>query len=199
MSPARSDPDRHWPAGWRTVASLHRRRSGACSSKRRGPEPRPPWPRPSRRRSSYPSPIADDPEAAETLSRLDPRDGALRACDRPGPRRRSARGRQRAADSPTTLPFEQLIARGVVDAAVLRTLHSTVLVRAQALKDERNIIAELPAGDPVDNATVLLVGPRTPSCDLERRGGRNGWGSSGAPQRRHRRALSRGARGRRLC
>jgi hypothetical protein len=36
--------------------------------------------------------------------------------------------------------------------------HSTVLARARTLKDERNIVAELPAGDPLDDATVLLVG-----------------------------------------
>jgi len=54
-------------------------------------------------------------------------------------------------------PVERLIAR-VSSAQRLRTLHSTVLVRAQALKDERNIVAELPAGDPLDDATVLLVG-----------------------------------------
>jgi GGDEF domain-containing protein len=52
---------------------------------------------------------------------------------------------------------EQLIAR-VASAQRLRTLHSTVLMRAQALREERNIIAELPAGDPLDEATVLLVG-----------------------------------------
>ena len=54
-------------------------------------------------------------------------------------------------------PVEQLIAR--VSAALrLRTLHSTVIGRAKTLKDERNIEAELPAGDPVDDATVLLIG-----------------------------------------
>ena len=30
--------------------------------------------------------------------------------------------------------------------------------RAKSLKDERNIVAELPAGDPLDDATVLLIG-----------------------------------------
>ncbi len=54
-------------------------------------------------------------------------------------------------------PVEQLIAR-VVSALRLRTLHSTVLGRAKSLKDERNIVAELPAGDPLDDATVLLIG-----------------------------------------
>jgi GGDEF domain-containing protein len=54
-------------------------------------------------------------------------------------------------------PVEQLIAR-VTSAQRLRTLHATVLGRAQTLKDERNIIAELPTGDPLDDATVLLVG-----------------------------------------
>jgi hypothetical protein len=54
-------------------------------------------------------------------------------------------------------PAGQLIAR-VVSALRLRTLHSTVLGRAQSLKDERNIVAELPAGDPLDDATVLLIG-----------------------------------------
>jgi GGDEF domain-containing protein len=53
--------------------------------------------------------------------------------------------------------IEQLVAK-VASAQRLRTLHSTVLVRAQALKEERNIVAELPAGDPLDDATVLLVG-----------------------------------------
>ena len=41
---------------------------------------------------------------------------------------------------------EQMIAK-VASAQRLRTLHSTVLVRAQALQEERNIIAELPSGD----------------------------------------------------
>ena len=54
-------------------------------------------------------------------------------------------------------PAEQLIAR-VSSALRLRTLHSTVLGRAKSLKDERNIVAELPAGDPLDDATVLLIG-----------------------------------------
>ena len=54
-------------------------------------------------------------------------------------------------------PVEQLIAR-VTSAQRLRTLHATVLGRAQTLKDERNIIAELPTGDPLEDATVLLVG-----------------------------------------
>jgi hypothetical protein len=54
-------------------------------------------------------------------------------------------------------PVEQLIAR-VASALRLRTLHSTVIGRAKSLKDERNIVAELPAGDPLDDATVLLIG-----------------------------------------
>ncbi|MBX9844288.1 MAG: GGDEF domain-containing protein [Xanthobacteraceae bacterium] len=54
-------------------------------------------------------------------------------------------------------PVERLIAR-VTSAQRLRTLHATVLGRAQTLKDERNIIAELPAGDPLEDATALLVG-----------------------------------------
>ena len=54
-------------------------------------------------------------------------------------------------------PAEQVIAR-VSSALRLRTLHSTVLGRAKSLKDERNIVAELPAGDPLDDATVLLIG-----------------------------------------
>jgi hypothetical protein len=68
-----------------------------------------------------------------------------------------------ASAVPNALPIsddatvEQLIAR-VSSALRLRTLHSTVLSRAKALKDERNIVAELPAGDPLDDATVLLIG-----------------------------------------
>jgi hypothetical protein len=54
-------------------------------------------------------------------------------------------------------PVEQLIAR-VSSALRLRTLHSTVLARAKSLFEERNIVAELPAGDPLDEATVLLIG-----------------------------------------
>ncbi len=54
-------------------------------------------------------------------------------------------------------PVGQLIAR-VSSALRLRTLHSTVLGRARTLKEERNIVAELPAGDPLDDATVLLIG-----------------------------------------
>jgi hypothetical protein len=70
-------------------------------------------------------------------------------------------------DAPSALPdalpipenalIEQLISR-VSSALRLRTLHSTVIGRARSLKDERNIVAELPAGDPLDDATVLLVG-----------------------------------------
>jgi GGDEF domain-containing protein len=48
---------------------------------------------------------------------------------------------------PEDASVEQLIAR-VVSAQRLRTLHATVLGRAQTLKDERNIVAELPTGDP---------------------------------------------------
>ena len=52
---------------------------------------------------------------------------------------------------------QQLIAR-VSFALRLRTLHSTVIGRARSLKAERNIVAEPPAGDPLDDATVLLIG-----------------------------------------
>jgi hypothetical protein len=58
-----------------------------------------------------------------------------------------------AADAPA----ERLIAR-IADLLRLRSLHATVLGRARTLKSERNIVAELPAGDPLDHATVLLVG-----------------------------------------
>jgi hypothetical protein len=50
-----------------------------------------------------------------------------------------------------------LIAR-VSSALRLRTLHSTVIGRAKTLKEQRNIVVELPAGDPLDDATVLLIG-----------------------------------------
>ena len=62
-----------------------------------------------------------------------------------------------ALSIPEDAPAEQLIAR-VLSALRLRTLHSTVIGRAKSLKDERNIVAELPAGDPLDDATVLLIG-----------------------------------------
>ena len=101
-------------------------------------------------------PDCDDPDAAESLSRLileaEPYAPAIvRVRDDAPP---VAANALPISDDASV---EQLIAR-VSWAQRLRTLHSTVLVRAQALKDERNIIAELPAGDPVDNATVLLVG-----------------------------------------
>jgi len=54
-------------------------------------------------------------------------------------------------------PIEHLIAR-VTAAVRLRTLHSTVIGRAKTLKDERSIVAELPAGEPLDDAIVLLIG-----------------------------------------
>jgi GGDEF domain-containing protein len=54
-------------------------------------------------------------------------------------------------------PVERLVAR-VSGALRLRALHATVLGRARTLKAERNIVAELPADDPLDHATVLLIG-----------------------------------------
>ena len=62
-----------------------------------------------------------------------------------------------ALSVPDDASVEQLVAR-VSSALRLRTLHSTVIGRAKSLKDERNIVAELPAGDPLDDATVLLIG-----------------------------------------
>jgi GGDEF domain-containing protein len=73
------------------------------------------------------------------------------------------RGRDNAATLPDALWIaddaspEKLVVR-LSSALRLRTLHSTVLGRAQTLKAERNIVAELPEGDPLDDATVLLVG-----------------------------------------
>ena len=61
-----------------------------------------------------------------------------------------------ALSIPEEAPVEQLIAR-VLSALRLRTLHSTVIGRAKSLKIERNIVTELPAGDPLDDATVLRV------------------------------------------
>jgi GGDEF domain-containing protein len=54
-------------------------------------------------------------------------------------------------------PAEQLIARlsGLVR---LRALHATVIGRARTLKADRNIASDMPSGDPLDDATVLLVG-----------------------------------------
>jgi hypothetical protein len=54
-------------------------------------------------------------------------------------------------------PIEGLMAR-LSSALRQRALQATVLARARTLKAERNIIAELPAGDPLDEATVLVVG-----------------------------------------
>jgi hypothetical protein len=54
-------------------------------------------------------------------------------------------------------PVEQLLAR-VAAGLRLRTLHSTVIGRAKSLRYERNIVVELAAGDPLDDATVLLIG-----------------------------------------
>jgi hypothetical protein len=54
-------------------------------------------------------------------------------------------------------PVERLIAR-LSSALRLRALHATVLGRARSLKSERNIVADMPEGDPLDDATVLVVG-----------------------------------------
>jgi hypothetical protein len=54
-------------------------------------------------------------------------------------------------------PVSQMIAR-LSSAIRLRSLHATVIGRAKALQEERNIIADLPEGDPLDDATVLVVG-----------------------------------------
>lgn len=52
---------------------------------------------------------------------------------------------------------EPLIAR-LTSALRLRALHATVLGRAHTLLSERNIVAEFPTGDPIDDATVMVVG-----------------------------------------
>ena len=52
---------------------------------------------------------------------------------------------------------ERLIAR-LTSALRLRALHATVLGRARTLLAERNIIAEIPPGDPIEDATVMVVG-----------------------------------------
>ncbi|MBM3529501.1 MAG: GGDEF domain-containing protein [Alphaproteobacteria bacterium] len=52
---------------------------------------------------------------------------------------------------------DRLIAR-VTSALRVRTLHATVIGRAATLKTERNIVAEMPDGDPLDTATTLVVG-----------------------------------------
>ena len=58
---------------------------------------------------------------------------------------------------PEDAPTERLVAR--VSAALrVRALEATVASRARALKSERGIVAELPQGDPIDDATVLLIG-----------------------------------------
>jgi len=103
-----------------------------------------------------PEPDSDSPLAAEALSLL--------IADAVPHTPAIIRVRENAAPAvANALPIsddasvEQLIAK-VASAQRLRTLHSTVLVRAQALKEERNIVAELPAGDPLEDAAVLLVG-----------------------------------------
>jgi hypothetical protein len=58
---------------------------------------------------------------------------------------------------PEAASFARLVTR--LSAALrVRTLHATVLTRSLALKAEREIVAELPDGDPLDDATVLLIG-----------------------------------------
>ena len=58
---------------------------------------------------------------------------------------------------PADMPTERLVPR-IAMALRLRALHATVLGRAKALKTDRNIIADLPAHDTLDDATVLVVG-----------------------------------------
>ena len=52
---------------------------------------------------------------------------------------------------------EFVVAR-LASALRLRALHATVLGRARTLRSERDIVAELPPGDPIEDATVLVVG-----------------------------------------
>ena len=59
--------------------------------------------------------------------------------------------------SRTTRDVARLVAR-LTSALRLRSLHATVLGRARTLRSERNIIAELPPGDPIEDATVMVVG-----------------------------------------
>ena len=54
-------------------------------------------------------------------------------------------------------PVERLVAR-LASALRLRALHATVIGRAARLEAERNILAEIPAADPLEDATVLVVG-----------------------------------------
>jgi GGDEF domain-containing protein len=54
-------------------------------------------------------------------------------------------------------PADRLVAR-LASAMRLRTLHATVLARARTLEAERGIVAELPEGDPLDDAAVLVIG-----------------------------------------
>jgi hypothetical protein len=103
-----------------------------------------------------PEPDSDNPSAAEALSGLILEAAPytpviIRTRDNTMPAVANALA---ISDDATV---EQLTAK-VASAQRLRTLHSTVLMRARALREERNIIAELPAGDPLDDATVLLVG-----------------------------------------
>jgi len=58
---------------------------------------------------------------------------------------------------PSDAPDERLIER-IASALRLRTLHATTMRRAALLQDERGIIAELPEGDPLDDASVLVIG-----------------------------------------
>ncbi len=58
-----------------------------------------------------------------------------------------------AVDAPAARLVAQLTA-----ALRTRALHATVLGRAKRLKSERNIAVELPDGDTLDDATVLVVG-----------------------------------------
>ncbi len=58
---------------------------------------------------------------------------------------------------PSDAPIERLAAR-LAGGLRLRSLHATVLRRGETLRSERNIVAELPPGDPLDDATVLVMG-----------------------------------------
>jgi hypothetical protein len=56
-----------------------------------------------------------------------------------------------------TMPAEHIIAR--LNAAIrIRTLHGTVLRRLATLFSRGETLAELPEGDPLDDATVLIAG-----------------------------------------
>ena len=155
---ARSDHRGRRKAGGRTRSRRSAPPAPFRSSRRIGPTHRPPSSRSSRPPSSSPSRTAPPGEFSRACSACRSRPRTGRSC-------RSSRGlpatRMRrlpiALPADAALPLERLIAR-LSSALRVRALHATVLRRIDLFAAQGGKLPALPAGDALDDATVLIAG-----------------------------------------